>query len=165
MIDSLFSKKLLTLAELVVAENKSEGRMVATAESCTGGLVSAAITEVSGSSAVLDRAFITYSNDAKTQMLGVDPAIIDQHGAVSLPVAEAMALGAINHSKANLAVSITGVAGPTGGTMDKPIGTVVFALANNQGLIKSEIKQFGENHSRAEIRLQSALFALQWLRI
>lgn len=164
MIDSLFSKKLLTLAELVVARNKAQSIMIATAESCTGGLVSAAITEVPGSSAIFDRAFVTYTNEAKTEMLGVNPDLITQNGAVSLPVAEAMALGAVQNSNADIAVSITGVAGPTGGSADKPIGTVIFALANTDGVIKSEIKQFGSDVSRAQIRLQSALFAMQWLR-
>lgn len=163
MIDALFSKKLLTLAELVVTENKLHNVMIATAESCTGGLVSAAITEIAGSSAVLDCGFVTYSYESKSKMLDIPLDYIQEHSAVSIAVVEAMALGAIQNSRADIAVSISGIAGPGGGSTEKPIGTVAFGLAGKNGLIRSEIQQFGSDQTRAEIRLQSALFALRWL--
>lgn len=164
MIDALLSKKLLTLAELVIAENKQHNLMVATAESCTGGLVSAALTEIAGSSAVLDCGFVTYSYESKSKMLDIPLEYIQEYSAVSIEVVEAMALGAIQNSRADIAVSISGVAGPAGGSVEKPVGTVAFALAAKNGLIRSKMKQFGSDQTRAEIRLQSALFALQWLR-
>jgi nicotinamide-nucleotide amidase len=105
------------------------GWMLATAESCTGGLISARCTEVSGSSNWFERGFVTYSNDAKHEMLGVGSALIEQQGAVSEQVAHAMALGALRHSKAQVSLAVTGVAGPTGGSKDKPVGTVWFAWA------------------------------------
>jgi nicotinamide-nucleotide amidase len=103
--------------------------LLATAESCTGGLIAATCTDLSGSSAWFDRGFVTYSNAAKTEMLGVDPALIQTHGAVSEAVAKAMVLGALAHSPAQVAIAVTGVAGPTGGSADKPVGTVWFGLA------------------------------------
>ncbi len=103
--------------------------MVATAESCTGGLIAGALTEIAGSSDVVDRGFVTYSNAAKTAMLGVDPAVIKAHGAVSEAVAAAMAAGALERSDAHVTVAVTGVAGPGGGTVEKPVGTVWFGLA------------------------------------
>lgn len=103
--------------------------MVATAESCTGGLIAGALTEIAGSSDVVDRGFVTYSNAAKTAMLGVDPAVIKAHGAVSEAVAAAMAAGALERSDAQVTVAVTGVAGPGGGTAEKPVGTVWFGLA------------------------------------
>ena len=127
MSDSLLPPDLVALAERVVAENRAAGRTVALAESCTGGLVAAALTEIAGSSAVLDRGFVTYSNAAKHDMLGVQDDIIDTFGAVSIAVAWAMAQGALKHSDADVAVAITGVAGPDGGSEQKPVGTVVFA--------------------------------------
>ncbi len=102
---------------------------IATAESCTGGLIAAALTAVPGSSDVVDRGFVTYSNAAKTEMLGVDPALIERHGAVSAPVAAAMAAGALARSVAGVTVSVTGIAGPGGGSADKPVGLVWFGLA------------------------------------
>jgi nicotinamide-nucleotide amidase len=108
---------------------RSRGLMLATAESCTGGLIAAACTEVSGSSDWFERGFVTYSNAAKTELLGVPAALIEQHGAVSEPVARAMAAGALVHSRAQLSVAVTGVAGPNGGSADKPVGTVWLAWA------------------------------------
>lgn len=108
---------------------RRDGLMVATAESCTGGLVAAALTAVAGSSDVVERGFVTYSNHAKAEMLGVPMALIDAHGAVSEPVARAMAEGALAHSRAHLAVAITGIAGPGGGSAEKPVGLVHFAAA------------------------------------
>ena len=103
--------------------------LIATAESCTGGMISAALTSISGSSDVFDRSFVTYSNDAKTEMIGVSPDTIAKHGAVSKEVAEEMAKGCLKHSHAKLSVSVTGIAGPTGGTEEKPVGTVYIATA------------------------------------
>lgn len=108
---------------------REKGLKIATAESCTGGLVAALLTEISGSSAVVERGFVTYSNEAKTELIGVSSDLISAHGAVSEPVARAMAEGALAHSRADVAVGITGVAGPTGGTATKPVGLVHFGLA------------------------------------
>src|SRR5579863_7958681 len=109
---------------------RDERLMLATAESCTGGLVAAAMTDISGSSAWFERGFVTYSNLAKTEMIGVPAALIEQHGAVSEPVAKAMAEGALRNSRAQVSISITGVAGPAGGSEAKPVGTVSFAWSN-----------------------------------
>ncbi|WP_408014972.1 CinA family protein, partial [Sandarakinorhabdus rubra] len=114
--------ELATLAEQVLAENRAIGRRVATAESCTGGLVAAALTEIAGSSDVVDRGFITYSNEAKMELLGVPADVLASHGAVSEPTARAMAAGALARSRAGVAVSITGIAGPGGATPGKPVG-------------------------------------------
>ncbi len=103
------------------------GWLLTTAESCTGGLIAAACTEVAGSSQWFERGFVSYSNEAKQDMLGVPAALLQQHGAVSEPVAQAMVLGALNHSKAQVALAVTGIAGPTGGSRSKPVGTVCFA--------------------------------------
>ena len=117
---------LPTLVEQVAAQLQARGWMLATAESCTGGLVAASCTELAGSSAWFERGFVTYSNAAKTELLGVDAGLIETHGAVSEPVARAMAQGAIARSAARVSVAITGIAGPTGGSVDKPVGTVWF---------------------------------------
>ena len=131
--------------------------MLATAESCTGGMVAAACTDLAGSSAWLERGFVTYSNAAKTQMLGVDAQLIATHGAVSEPVARAMAQGALQHSAAQVALAITGVAGPGGGSVAKPVGTVWFAFAGPWG-VHSEVQHFGGD--RAAVRQAAALHAL-----
>ncbi len=131
--------------------------MLATAESCTGGMVAAACTDLAGSSAWLERGFVTYSNAAKTQMLGVDAQLIATHGAVSEPVARAMAQGALQHSAAQVALAITGVAGPGGGSEAKPVGTVWFAFAGPWG-VHSEVQHFGGD--RAAVRQAAALHAL-----
>lgn len=165
MMDSLLPDQLKNLAQLVVTENSTAKRKIATAESCTGGLVSAAITEISGSSAVLDRAFVTYSNEAKQEMLGVPKDKIAQNGAVSLPVVRAMAIGAISNSNADIAVSISGIAGPKSDDSNKPVGMVAFALADKDGIVREAMEYFGEDLSRAEIRLKAALLALNWLRV
>ena len=119
----------------VLALYRARGWRIATAESCTGGLIAAALTAVPGSSDVVDRGFVTYSNAAKTGMLGVPAALIEANGAVSAPVASAMALGALARSDAHVAVSVTGVAGPGGGSADKPVGTVWFGLAIRDGAV------------------------------
>jgi nicotinamide-nucleotide amidase len=131
--------------------------MLATAESCTGGMVAAACTDLAGSSAWLERGFVTYSNAAKTQMLGVDAQLIAAHGAVSEPVARAMAQGALQHSAAQVALAITGVAGPGGGSEAKPVGTVWFAFAGPWG-VHREVQHFGGD--RAAVRQAAALHAL-----
>jgi nicotinamide-nucleotide amidase len=140
--------------------------MVSTAESCTGGLVAAALTEVAGSSAVLQSGFVTYSNEAKISLLGVNSELIDTFGAVSIAVAWAMAQGALKRSSADVAVAISGVAGPGGGTPNKPVGTVVFALAErgkDPEDVVADMIRFGEDKSRAEIRMAATLRALQLL--
>jgi nicotinamide-nucleotide amidase len=156
------------LAGRVVEENAAQGRKVAVAESCTGGLVAGAITEIAGSSAVLDRGFVTYSNEAKMEMLGVAQDIIDTFGAVSIACAWSMAKGALDRSKADVAVAISGVAGPGGGTALKPVGTVVFArvVRNSDGEPEGELKFFegGDGpDGRATIRHQATLCALELL--
>lgn len=154
---------LIALAARVIAENKAAGRMVAVAESCTGGLVCAALTEIPGSSAVLDRGFVTYSNEAKMEMLGVQSDIIDAFGAVSPATAWAMAQGAIHHSRADIAVAISGVAGPDGGTELKPVGTVVFACARRGEENVNAEQKLLDGQTRGEIRHQAALIALELL--
>ena len=131
--------------------------MLATAESCTGGMVAAACTDLAGSSAWFERGFVTYSNAAKTQMLGVDALLITSHGAVSEPVARAMAQGALRRSAAQVALAITGVAGPGGGSVAKPVGTVWFGFAGPWG-VHSELQHFGGD--RAAVRQAAALHAL-----
>lgn len=160
---SILPEDLTTLAQRVIAANRDAGRMVALAESCTGGLVTAALTEVPGSSAVLDRGFVTYSNLAKHQMLDVSNDIIDAFGAVSIACAWAMAQGALKHSSADVAVAITGIAGPDGGSDMKPVGTVVFARAvrGSDELVAEE--KLIEGGDRAGIRHQAALVALELL--
>lgn len=135
--------------------------MLATAESCTGGLVAAALTAIPGSSAALDRGFVTYSNDAKMQMLGVPVATLTAHGAVSEATARTMATGAIAHSRATVSVSVTGVAGPGGGSEEKPVGLVHFAASGPGGVIH-RIEQFGDI-GRDEVRLASVRVALEML--
>ncbi len=163
MISSLLPDDLAALAARVIAENRAAGRTVALAESCTGGLVCAALTEISGSSAVLDRGFVTYSNEAKHEALGVSNDLIETFGAVSIACAWAMAQGALKRSNADVVVAISGIAGPDGGTLQKPVGTVVFARA-----IRGEEDLLAEQRwldapDRAGVRLQAALVALELL--
>jgi len=143
---------------------RSRGLKVATAESCTGGLVAGALTEVPGSSDVLDRGFITYSNAAKEAMLGVPAATLERHGAVSRETAEAMAAGALAMSDADLAVAITGVAGPGGGSAEKPIGLVHFAAAARGGRRVHREKRYGDI-GRSAVRAQSVAEALTMLEL
>jgi nicotinamide-nucleotide amidase len=145
----------------LVATLVKKAQLVTTAESCTGGMVAAAITDIAGSSAFFDRGFVTYSNQAKTQMLGVPEKLIMAHGAVSEAVAKAMAQGALKNSSATLAVSITGIAGPTGGSETKPVGLVHFACATKRGKEWHEKKIF--DGDRAAIRLAARDHALQML--
>jgi nicotinamide-nucleotide amidase len=138
--------------------------LVATAESCTGGLVVAALTEIPGSSAVVDRSFVTYSNAAKQRMLGVTVATLDTHGAVSQETAEAMAQGALANSEADLTVAITGIAGPGGATPGKPVGLVHFAAAARDGRLIHRARTFGEI-GRRRVRLKSVVEALAMLEL
>ena len=135
--------------------------LAATAESCTGGLVAGAITAISGSSGWFDRGFVTYSNEAKMEMLGVDADTLARHGAVSEATAMAMAEGAIRASRADLAVAVTGIAGPAGGTPDKPVGTVCFAWAVRGGPTAAATHRLGGD--RAAVRRASVIIALQGL--
>ena len=164
MTDTLLPDDIDDLARRVVEENRAAGRTVVLAESCTGGLVSSALTEIPGSSTVLDRAFITYSNDAKMEMLEVASDIIETFGAVSIACVWAMAKGALENSKADVAVAISGVAGPDGGTALKPVGTVVFARVTRgeEGEPQGELKSFGDI-GRGEVRRQATLCALELL--
>lgn len=164
MTDYLLPADIAELAERVIRENAEAGRTVSLAESCTGGLVASALTEVAGSSAVLDRGFVTYSNEAKMESLGVSQDIIETFGAVSIACVWAMAQGALNNSRADVAVAISGIAGPGGGTQLKPVGTVVFAKAirNSEEEPDGERRDFGEG-SRASIRHQATLCALELL--
>jgi nicotinamide-nucleotide amidase len=153
---------LIALAEQVLAANRAAGRQIAIAESCTGGMVAAALTAVAGSSDVFERGFVTYSNEAKTEMLGVSEDVLSTFGAVSIATAWAMAQGALARSRADVAVSITGVAGPGGGSDKKPVGTVVFARAvrgQSPEIVTADTQYFGDL-GRAAIRRQAALVAL-----
>ncbi len=165
-MQSVLPDAITALARKVVRENQALGRKIALAESCTGGLVSAAITEIPGSSAVLEYGFVTYANEAKTDLLGVSSDLIETFGAVSPAVAGAMAHGALVRSGADVAVAISGVAGPGGGTEEKPVGTVVFALAKKSDNVEdvvTERKSFGADQSRVEIRMAATLYALELL--
>lgn len=159
----LFDEALIAEARLLVADFADAGLRITTAESCTGGLVSGLITEVSGSSAVLDRSFVTYSNRAKEEMLGVPGDLIADVGAVSEPVARMMAEGALRESNAHVAVAITGIAGPGGGSALKPVGLVHFAAARENRRILHEAHRFGDI-GRTQVRLESVAVALRLMR-
>lgn len=145
-------------AEKLVAKLTEQKLIVATAESCTGGLLGKVITDISGSSAVYERGFITYANQAKIEMLGVERNQLLQHGAVSEEVAAAMASGAVQHSGAQVAMSTTGIAGPGGGTEEKPVGTVCFGWQVN-GALNSSTQQFTGN--RDEVRHQACIYIIK----
>ena len=165
MPDSILPAQLVDLAERVISANRRAGRTIAVAESCTGGLVSAALTEIAGSSEVFEAGFITYSNDMKSELLKVSQDVIETFGAVSIATAWAMAQGALNKSHANVAVAITGIAGPGGGSEQKPVGTVVFARAErgaSPDKIVADMHYFGDT-GRGGVRLQAALCALELL--
>lgn len=165
MTDITLPAELVDAARRVVDANRAVGRCIAVAESCTGGLVSAALTEIPGSSDVFGSGFVTYSNAAKQKMLGVSGDVIDTFGAVSIAVAWSMAQGALKASGADVAVAITGVAGPGGGTEKKPVGTVVFARAEKGGDPADVVadKKFFGDLGRGGVRLQAALCALDLL--
>ncbi len=150
-------------ATAVLDTCRARGLTLATAESCTGGLVAGALTEIAGSSAVVDRGFVTYSNEAKQQMLGVPADTIQKFGAVSRETAEAMARGALAHADVDLVVAITGIAGPGGGSRDKPVGLVHFACAARDGSLAHAEMRYGDI-GRAEVRRASVLQALTMLQ-
>lgn len=165
MTDRLLPQTLFDKAAEVVAANRKAGRRIAVAESCTGGLVCAALTEIPGSSDVFEAGYITYSNSSKIDDLGVSSDVVETFGAVSVATAWAMAQGALASSEADVAVAITGIAGPDGGTAAKPVGTVVFARAERNGdpkKITADQKLFEES-TRSGVRLQAALCALELL--
>ena len=161
---------MMVEASDVIAGCLKHDLRVATAESCTGGLIAAALTDVPGSSAVFDRGFVTYSNEAKAEMLGVAPSAIEREGAVSSEVAGRMAMGAVAHSNADLAVAVTGIAGPGGGTPDKPVGLVYLAIARR---FENEVRVIAERRlildrefeadGRAGVRAATVRIALQTL--
>lgn len=157
----MVSDTLTTLAALAGARLKAKALTLATAESCTGGWVAQSVTSVSGSSEWFDRGFVTYSNMAKQEMLGVRAATLAEHGAVSEPVAREMAIGALEHSGAGICLAVTGIAGPTGGTPDKPVGMVCFAWALRGGAVTCETRRFSGD--REAVRRQSVIRALQGL--
>lgn len=158
----MFTPELMQRAAALVAVCRMRGVKIATAESCTGGLVAGLLTEIPGSSAVVERGFVVYSNQAKQELLDVPPQTIAAFGAVSEQTARAMAQGAIAHSHADFAVAITGVAGPDGGTSEKPVGLVHFARAGADGSMMALEKRYGAL-SRAAIRLASVETALDLL--
>lgn len=163
--DILLPAILVAKASAIIDTNRAAGRRIALAESCTGGLVGAALTEVPGSSDVFAASFVAYANEAKAGLLGVNRDIIETFGAVSPAVAWAMALGALDRSEADIAVAITGIAGPGGGTDKKPVGTVIFARARRGAgpdQADTDRKLFADT-GRGGIRLQAALWALELL--
>jgi nicotinamide-nucleotide amidase len=158
MIESVLREKAAQVLDLC----RARGLKVATAESCTGGLVAGALTEIAGSSDVVDRGFVTYSNEAKETMLGVPSATLKRHGAVSAETAAAMASGALKNSPANIVVAITGIAGPGGGSQQKPVGLVHFAAASRNGRLIARERQYGDI-GRESVREQSVAEALDLL--
>jgi nicotinamide-nucleotide amidase len=163
--DFILPDILVSRGREVVAANRAAGLRVAVAESCTGGLVSAALTEAAGSSDVFEAGFVTYSNEAKEEILGVSEEVIDTFGSVSIAAAWSMAQGILEKSRADVAVAITGIAGPAGGSERKPVGTVVFAVARrgqDPGQVIADTKEFGDL-GRGGVRLQAALCALELL--
>ena len=160
MIDAQLREDATRVLELC----RARGLHVATAESCTGGLVAAALTEIPGSSDVVDRGFVTYSDEAKRAMLGVPAATLKRHGAVSAQTAKAMAAGALKNSRADLAVSITGIAGPGGGSKQKPVGLVHFAAASRDGRRIARKRLYGKI-GRRRVRLRSVIEALALLQL
>ncbi len=155
--------ELEAAARAVLDVCRARSLKVATAESCTGGLVAGALTEVAGSSAVFDRGFVTYSTEAKQQMLGVSRETLRAYGAVSRQTAEEMARGTIAHSNADIAVAITGIAGPGGGSKDKPVGLVHFAASTRGGALAHKEMRYGDT-GRAAVREKSVVQALMMLK-
>ena len=154
---------LLARAEKLLADARERGLMIATAESCTGGLIAALLTEIPGSSDVVERGFVTYSNDAKEEMLGVPEELLRAHGAVSEPVCRAMALGALKNSRAEISVAVTGIAGPGGGTPQKPVGLVYIAVARVHGDVAVHECRFGDI-GRDQVRLATVEKAVKLLQ-
>ncbi|QRM56931.1 CinA family protein [Sinorhizobium sp. BG8] len=154
---------LEALARDIITDFPARNLMVATAESCTGGLIAGALTEIAGSSAVVERGFVTYSNQAKMDLLGVKSATLEAHGAVSRQTAEEMAAGALAHSRADISVAVTGIAGPGGGSEEKPVGLVHIAATTRAGKGKHREMRYGDI-GRDQIRLATVRTALQMLR-
>jgi nicotinamide-nucleotide amidase len=152
---------MTNLAAELVELLKTQGKTATTVESCTGGLIAGAITSISGSSAVFEYGFVTYSNEAKTALVGVPSELFPEFGAVSEQVARAMADGALERSAADIALSVTGIAGPTGATPGKPVGMVCFGLAQKGAATLTQTRQFG-NPGRDEVRRRSVELALNW---
>jgi len=159
----MFSLEIDTLARLVIADARARGLRIATAESCTGGLVAAALCSVAGASDVFERGFVAYSNRAKQELLGVAGDLIADLGAVSDPIARMMAEGALEHSHAHLAVAITGIAGPDGGTPMKPVGTVHLATARTNASVRHRL-EFFDFKDRAAVQTAATEAALEMLR-
>jgi nicotinamide-nucleotide amidase len=159
----MYPPDLIRDAELLLRDFRARNLRLVTAESCTGGLVAAILTEIPGASDVVERAFVTYSNDAKAEAIGVPVDLIKTHGAVSAEVARAMAVGALGHSHADIAVSTTGIAGPGGGTAEKPVGLVHFAAATQAGKLIPSVRRFGDI-GRGAVRLASVREAFSLLR-
>jgi len=158
----VFDAETLALAQSVLDGCRARGWRLATAESCTGGLVAAALTAIAGSSDVVERGFVTYSNDAKSELLGVPPEMIGAHGAVSAETAAAMAHGAVARAPVDLAISVTGVAGPGGATPAKPLGLVLLGLARRDGETRTESHVFpGDRAAIRQAALEAALRLLQ----
>jgi nicotinamide-nucleotide amidase len=153
---------IVKAAKNLLAICKRKNLLVATAESCTAGLVAGTLTEIAGVSSILDRGYVTYSNEAKHEMLGVSRDILKEHGAVSRQTAEAMARGVLGNSRVHLAVSVTGIAGPDGGSDEKPVGLVYFASASRSGKLVHAEKRYGDA-GRAQVRKQSVLQAFRML--
>jgi nicotinamide-nucleotide amidase len=153
---------IVDAAKQLLAICQRKNLLVATAESCTAGLVAGTLTEIPGVSSILDRGYITYSNQSKHEMLGVAEAILDRQGAVSRETAEAMARGVLGHSRVHLAVSVTGIAGPDGGTKEKPVGLVYFAVATRSGKLVHAEKRYGDV-GRSQVRKESVLQAFRML--
>jgi len=162
-MSALFPVDLVHDAEALLAELKRLGFRLATAESCTGGLLAGLLTEVAGSSAVFERGLVTYSNSAKSELIGVSPALLERHGAVSEEVARTMAEGALAHAPVDVAVSVTGIAGPDGGSPDKPVGLVYFAAASRGRPTLVRECRFG-SIGRTAIRLASVRSAMELAR-
>lgn len=159
----MFPEKLLSAARDLLTETRSRSLMLATAESCTGGLISACVSQIPGASAVLERGFVTYSNEAKIELLGVPAELIAAHGAVSAEVARAMAEGALAHSRAQISIAVTGIAGPDGGSADKPVGLVHLAATRNGGQTLHEEQRFGDL-GRLNVQLATVAAAFVLLR-
>ncbi|MAM93432.1 CinA family protein [Parvibaculum sp.] len=160
---SIFPRRLIHLAELTLADAREANLKIVTAESCTGGLIAGLLTEIAGSSDIVERGFVVYSNEAKRDMLDVPGDLIADFGAVSEPVARAMAEGALKHSRGHISVSVTGIAGPGGGTPMKPVGLVHFGAARQGRSIIHEMQLFGDI-GREEVRMKAIETALNLVR-
>ncbi len=161
---SIWPDDIWTSAENLLESFVAKGWLVATAESCTGGMIAGALTEIPGSSRVVDRGFVTYSNAAKVDMLGVSPVTLDQFGAVSRETALEMVRGVLMQSKAEAAVAVTGVAGPGGGSPDKPVGLVHIVAATRRGVILHRAMHYGDI-GRDAVRLSTVRTALEMLQV